>query len=215
MRDLSWLSTRGYALPSALQLVGNRFGLSARQRQAVLRCACSDDRLARRRARRVSTEALAGRRLGIDGFNVLTTLEGALGGAAILIGRDRCARDVLGLAGTWRRVRQTRPSIGLVARFLAEARAEGADWFLDRAVSNSGRLRQLLRERAQAEGLDWSVTIAADADAALLQRGGVVASADRRVLDGCEAWHNLACEVIRRHVPAAWTLDLARPPAGD
>src|SRR5262245_34772197 len=40
--DLSWLFSRGYAIPSALNLVGDRYRLVERQRVAVLRSACSD-----------------------------------------------------------------------------------------------------------------------------------------------------------------------------
>ena len=41
--DLSWLLTREYASPSALKIVGDRYALDARQRLAVMRCACSDE----------------------------------------------------------------------------------------------------------------------------------------------------------------------------
>ena len=68
--DLSWLLTRGYADPSALKLVGDRYQLVERQRTAVLRSSCSDAALIDRHARRVEPEALRGRTLRIDGFNV-------------------------------------------------------------------------------------------------------------------------------------------------
>ncbi len=42
-RDLSWLLSRGYASPSALKLVGDRYSLNVRQRIAVARCACGED----------------------------------------------------------------------------------------------------------------------------------------------------------------------------
>jgi len=72
--DLSWLLGRGYAEVSARKLVGDRHALTERQRMAVMRCACSDEALAGRLSRRLDPEALRGRRLGIDGFNVLTTV---------------------------------------------------------------------------------------------------------------------------------------------
>src|SRR4051812_41374582 len=68
--DLSWLLSREYATPSALKVVGDRYGLSARQRTAVVRSACSDAALASRRGREIPLAALAGRRLLIDGYNV-------------------------------------------------------------------------------------------------------------------------------------------------
>lgn len=86
--ELSWLLTRGYAEPSALKLVGDRHRLTERQRAAVLRSACPDPALAGRRSREVPVEALRGQPLRIDGFNLLLTLESALGGGVVLAGRD-------------------------------------------------------------------------------------------------------------------------------
>jgi len=65
--DLSWLLSREYATVSALKVVGNRYGLSARQRTAVMRCACSDAARAGRLGREVGLAEIAGRAVWIDG----------------------------------------------------------------------------------------------------------------------------------------------------
>ncbi|MHC4389515.1 MAG: DUF434 domain-containing protein, partial [Planctomycetota bacterium] len=92
--DFSLLLTKGYAEKSSLKLVGDRFPLTERQRLAVMRSACSDQKLISRRQRCVSVEALAGQRLAIDGYNVLITVEAAMSGAVIFKGRDGCFRDL-------------------------------------------------------------------------------------------------------------------------
>ena len=45
----AWLLSRGYATRSALKLVGDRHGLTARQREALARCACTDEQREHRR----------------------------------------------------------------------------------------------------------------------------------------------------------------------
>src|SRR5439155_3832987 len=70
--DLSWLMSRGYASPSAVKIVGDRYELTERQRSAVRRCACDDAALSARTSRRVAHGSLAGKTLLIDGYNVLT-----------------------------------------------------------------------------------------------------------------------------------------------
>jgi hypothetical protein len=84
--ELSWLLSRGYGDTAALKLVGDRHGLTARQRAAVQRAACAD---AARRARRASRQPLAairGRPLYLDGYNVLTSVEAGLAGGDALSG---------------------------------------------------------------------------------------------------------------------------------
>jgi hypothetical protein len=78
--DLSWLFSRGYAQPSSVKLVGDRYQLTTRQRLAVLRCACGDQQLTSRREREVYELNLTGNTVWIDGFNVITTVEAALSG---------------------------------------------------------------------------------------------------------------------------------------
>src|SRR5205823_7732523 len=105
--DFSWLLSRDYATPSALKVVGDRYGLSARQRTAVMRSACSDSARASRLERETQLANVAGRPLWIDGYNVLTSVEAALAGGVIIVGRDGCWRDMASMHGTWRRVEET------------------------------------------------------------------------------------------------------------
>ena len=46
-------------------------------------------------------------------------------------------------------------------------------------------------------------------DGVLAQAPEIIATADNSVLDRCTRWFNLAREIVRRHVPGAWIVDLA------
>ena len=87
VEHLSWLWSQGYAERSALTLVGNRFQLTRRQREALCRVACADDAL-RERASRCLDEVPGTHEVAIDGYNVLITVERALAGGLILVGRE-------------------------------------------------------------------------------------------------------------------------------
>ena len=205
---LSWLLSRGYAERSALKLVGDRFQLTERQRIAVMRCACSDASLRHRRRAAVPCAALAGHAVDLDGFNVLTTVEAALAGGVILDGRDGCYRDMASMHGSYRKVEETRPAIMLVGDVLEELGAADCCWFLDRPVSNSGRLAGMIREIAAQRDWRWHTRLENDVDAAIGSSARVVASADSIVLDRCSRWFNLAREVIDRRVPDARVIRL-------
>ena len=207
--DLSWLLSRGYALPGALQVVGNRYDLEARQRQAVTRSACSDEALARRRAAEAPAAALAGATLLLDGYNVLTTVEAALGGAVVLIGRDGACRDIAGIHGTYRRVEETLPALRRVGAHLYAAGVAHSAWYLDAPVSNSGRLKGVIEDVAREAGWPWTVHVVPNPDADLAAAtGAIVASADSVILDRCERWVSLAGEVVEGIEGVARVVDL-------
>ena len=152
VHDLSWLLSRGYADASSLKLVGDRHGLTQRQRMAVMRCACSDAALAERAKKMMPLSQLAGRTLLLDGYNVLTTLESALARGVVLAARDGCFRDIASMHGTYRKVQETQPAINLMGEKLMKAKIERCQWYLDRPVSNSGRLKKIVLDIAAQQG---------------------------------------------------------------
>jgi hypothetical protein len=207
--DLSWLFERGYKPVSGLKLVGDRYGLTERQRTAVARCACADSTAQTRRARMLDPAALSGERLELDGFNVLTTLEVALSGGVVLVGRDGVLRDIAGVHGSYRRVEETRPAIAAIDAFLRPLEVRGCRWLLDRPVSNSGRLRAVLLEHAAQAGLAWEVEVVPDPDVLLAGSSAVVCSADGQVLDRSARSFNLARACVQACAPGAFLVDLS------
>ncbi|MGD0654416.1 MAG: DUF434 domain-containing protein [Thermoguttaceae bacterium] len=208
--DLSWLLTRGYAHDSSLKLVGDRYGLVARQRIAVARCSCSDGDGDRRRIHEVTAQSLSNRSLKLDGYNVLTTIEAALSGGVILAARDGAFRDMASMHGTYRKVAETLPAFELLGAQLADLNLAECIWYLDRPVSNSGRLKSLMEELARKKGWPWQVELEQNPDALLAESPEVVATADSVILDRCRWWYNLARIVVTRHVRQAWIVDLSR-----
>ncbi len=207
---LSWLLSRGYADASSLKLVGDRFELTKRQRLAVMRCACSDDALVRRSRHRVEPPAMKSQTIAIDGFNLLTTVEAALSGGVILHGRDGCYRDMASMHGSYRKVQETAPALVRIGEFLAQAGIAAALWYLDSPVSNSGRLKTMIRETAAAHNWDWQVELVSDPDPLLSASQHIVITADSAILNRCETWCNIARPLVEQAVADAWIVDLSR-----
>ncbi len=209
--DLCWLLSRGYATPSALKLVGDRYALAARQRVAVARCACSEAERARRLAHQVDGRQVRGGRVWLDGYNVLTTIEAALGGGVVLGARDGAYRDMASMHGSYRKVAETRPALELLGRRLGELGAAQCRWYLDRSVSNSGRLKQVIEEEAASGGWRWEVELVPDPDPILSQAQEIIATADSVILDRCQSWLNLARETIAAYLPEVDVVRLWEP----
>lgn len=209
MADYAMLLTKGYAQKSSLKLVGDKFSLTERQRIALMRSACSDEQLTSRIERRIELEDIAGRRIAIDGYNVLITIEAAISGGVIFKGRDACCRDLASIHGTYRKVTETIPAVELIGRFLKEAGIVGALWLLDKPVSNSGRLKTLISDLAKQNDWPWEIELVISPDAVLTKADLIVATSDSAVLDACKKWINLATEIITQKLPSATIIDLS------
>ena len=208
--ELSWLLTRGYPEQAALKLVGDRYQLTARQRKAVARCACSGEALQGRLAKRLRPESISSRTIAVDGFNCLITLESAYSGAVLLRGRDRALRDMASVHGSYRRVEETRRAIEAIGTCLQQERVDAVVWYLDRPVSNSGRLAALLEQQAGERSWPWKVVLCANSDATMVASRTVAASSDSWILDRCDSWIDLPALVLEMEgrVDGTWILDL-------
>jgi hypothetical protein len=205
--DYCWLMTRGYAPLAALKLVGDHHRLRERQRVAVSRVSCSEAALARRQARRVSPSELSLRELAVDGFNAIISVEVALGGGVGLIARDGARRDLASVHGTYRRVIETPRALELLVTAVMSCSPAAVVWYLDRPVSNSGKLASMLRQHCTLAGHATAVELVDDVDRRVSQPGVIALSADSAVMEAAEHWFDLAGWVVQQHVPGAWTLD--------
>lgn len=211
--ELSWLLTRGYGETAALKLVGDHHDLIARQRAAVMRCACSDASLEGRRRRQADPAACSGKAIAIDGYNLLITVESALSGGAVLVGRDGCYRDLASVHGTYRKVEETVPALTLIMDQIAALGVARVDWYLDQPVSNSGRLKKLMAELLEERTTSksdppWNIELSPNPDRILREYTGVVATCDAAVLDACRMWMHLAGQIMQTSIPQAWILRL-------
>lgn len=210
--DYAWLLSRGYANKSALKLVGDRYELEVRQRLALFRTACPDQALESRKQRELPPQDCSGLALGVDGYNLLVTVESALSGGIVLIGRDGCCRDLASMHGTYRKVCETQRALELIAERIVALEVARVDWYLDKPVSNSGRLKAMMAELLETRGWleQFNIELLDSPDRALSKYPGVVVTADGPVLDRCGPWTSLARGIVAS-VPDAWIVQLDAP----
>jgi len=207
--ELSWLLTRDYSMKGAVKLVGDRHKLTDRQRLALARAACSDQSRARRGNTRVELEKLEAADLIIDGFNLIITIEAALSGGVLFRCRDDCIRDLSSVHGSYRSVDETAVAIQLIGESLAAFRVKSVTWFLDRPVSNSGRLAQRIHDCAAQKGWPWTVDTVFNPDREIVSSQRVVISSDGPLLDQVDRWTNFNRYLIEKSLAAPWLVDLS------
>ncbi len=206
--DLSLLLSRGYAPAASLKLVGDHFALKERQRLAVARAACSDQRREFRKENCLPLDAIKGQNLLIDGFNIIVTMEAALSGGVLIRCRDDCIRDMSSVHGSYRSVTETEEAIGLIGDALLGAGPASVTWLLDQPVSNSGRLAERIRGIAAEREWPWRVEVVMNPDKVIRSSDQVAVTSDSNILDGVKGWINLGKVLIGQRLPEAWIVDL-------
>lgn len=204
--DLSWLLRRGYSAKAASELVGNRYQLNARERLALSHASWER----RERSGEVAPEELVGERVCVDGFNLLITLETALGGGVLIRGVDGRIRDLAAVHGNYALRAETEEAIRLSLETLRELGVEESLWYFDRPVSNSGRLAALVRRIADELGIKAEALAVDRVDSLLKSCDGIVVTADAAILDSGVRWFDLAGYLIGRKIPGAWIVDLGK-----
>jgi len=208
MDDYCWLLSRGYAQSSSLKIVGDHFSLHGRQRLAIMRGGCSIQQALARKKKQFTLDQCRDRAVAIDGYNTIITIEAALAGAFIFSGRDGCYRDLAGLHGSYRIVAQTEPAAKLIGNYLREYGAGPVTWYIDRPISNSGRLKVLLTHISDENGWGWNFVVANNPDKTLVVTDEIVATSDSVILDARGSWINLARLIIKAHIPDARVIDM-------
>ena len=206
--EIQWLLDRGYRFDSVLPFVCNHYLLSSRQRLALQRSVLSTAKFERRRNTMLPFEAARNETIYIDGFNLVITIEVALSGSPVILGKDGVIRDLAGLRGTYRIIDKTEMAIKLIGKTLCDLEAKSVVFYLDSPVSNSGRLRKIILDRSTEWNLPVYVELVPNADV-MLSRMNRIVSFDAIILDTCEGWFNLARKIIEDNINDIWIVDLS------
>lgn len=194
--DVNYLLSRGFSEKSSIQLVGNRYKLNNRQQKAVRGMSASNIQINQRMNTQKSIKDLENEVVALDGFNVLIIIESLLSNAYVFKGLDGCYRDLSGIHGTYKKVRQTEKGIELIADIFTKAKVKNVIWVFDKPVSNSGRMKCFLEQIALENNYSWDIILENNPDKWLMQNSFINVSSDALILDNSKCWFNLIEEII-------------------
>lgn len=169
--------------------------LSERQRPALVRGISRYDDVIKRKSKEITNLSNI-EEVHIDGFNTIITLEVDLSKSLIIKSMDETIRDLAGLRGTYSVIDKTEVAIKLIGEFLLEHKIKKAIFYLDKPVSNSGRLKMKILEVLEGLGLQIEVWNIDNVDSVLKLKENVVSS-DAIILDSCISWINLNMYIIK------------------
>lgn len=198
--DFRYLLNRGYPRKAALELVGNRYGLTFDERHLLHRGVFSDADSESRRKRKIPIGKVRNRDLAIDGYNVIITIEAGLSGQPLIFGDDGFIRDISGLSGNFKKTKRTDEALQLILEAIKRVMPSQTLVLFDAPISMSGRLAQDVRDLLRKQGLLGDARALKVPEEILIGFPGVIATSDTAIIDRSKKVVDLAGYIIRNRV---------------
>jgi len=198
IEDYRYLLNRGYKRESAVRFVGDKYLLGRGARLLLYRCVHNDGEAEARRKKIVPLLRARGRRVAVDGFNTLITVEQLLEGRPLILCDDGFIRDLSATHNKYKPSDVTREAIRHIATCLKEAEVGEAGFFFDSQMSRSGELAALVGRILAEAGVKCVASAVRQADLGVVGYAEIVASSDAVVIDRATHSVDLVQEILRR-----------------
>lgn len=185
--DYFLLLNKEYPEAPTLKLVGDRYRLTGLQRIVLFRGITSEEKAASRKAK-ISADP-CGKKLHVDGYNVLFSIMNYLLGKTIFIANDGMLRDSGGVYGDIEDETFFYKAADVLFDFVKKSGVQSVAIYLDSPVSNSAFHAKEFAKRMTKARIDGKIVLAKPADAELKKvSDGIIATSDSGVIDatGCE-----------------------------
>lgn len=139
--ELRYLLNKGYRRKVALKFVSNHHMLPKEDRNLLFRKVFSKDEIKDHKNRKITINDLQGKKLGIDGYNVLITVETVLEDE-YLVCDDGFIRDVKASFGNYDITKKTEKSLKAIKKTLKGNQPREITFLYDSPVSKSGELAE-------------------------------------------------------------------------
>ena len=212
--DFRYLLNKGYPRKAALELVGNRYGLTSDERHLLHRGIFSDADSKSRRKRKIPIGKVRNRDLAIDGYNILITIETGLSDRPLILGDDGFIRDISGLSGNFKKTEKTEEALQLILDIVKRVKPLKTLFLFDSPISMSGELAQEVRSLLKKESLLGDAKAVKVPEKILIGYPGVIATSDTAIIDQSQEVVDLAGDIIKKRIGLKSLLRRKRKPLG-
>lgn len=182
VQDLRYLLNRGFPRSSAVEFVSDHYQLELEKRHLLARCVFSEDEIGDHRNRLLDPSESEGRELGIDGYNVLITVESILNGESVVKCDDGFVRDLQAIFGKYKMTDSSESALVEILREVRDMEFGNVTLLFDEQVSKSGELAGLTRLHMEKMGIEGNARTAVGVDAKVWDFD-VSASSDRVIIE--------------------------------
>lgn len=133
--------------------------------------------------------------MGIDGYNVLITIESILEGKRVVICDDGFVRDLRAIFGKYKMSKVTENALDKLLAVAAKADPDEVVLLFDKQVSKSGELASMARGKLDEMGLEGNARTTVGTDMGI-RDFAVVSSSDRGIIEKKEAVWDIPREIL-------------------
>jgi len=197
--DLRYLLSRGYGRISAVKFVGDKYKLDKPQRLLLYRGVYAPEGAAAHLKKLIGSDGIRQKKLSVDGFNVLLTVNSELKGIPNYLCDDGLVRDVSEIHSAATKENLSKP-LDLTISALRDLEAGRVYFVFDRLISRSGELSKQVSEEMRVNSIAGESLTAESADFEVLRRGEIAASSDSIIIDKADRVFDLAAYVITKKI---------------
>ena len=179
--DLYILLNRDYPKSYALRFVGDHYGLKDEERYILSRTVFSKEYILETKRKKTSLKEIKGKEIFIDGYNAIITTESVLM-KKTLLSMDGVLRDTRNVSKKHRITNETIESVELLLNLLKKYRPEYAQFYLDKMMSKSGKLSEIIREGMKERGIKGDSETILSVDHILKKKEGIIATNDSAII---------------------------------
>ena len=197
-RDVRYLLERGYPKTSAIRFVGDHYRLEKNERNVLTRVIIPPSTAIARNKKRLTCKEVTGRKILVDGYNVLIAIESMLECHTLWLCDDGFVRDTRGVFRSHNNTNITIEAVKQMCSTLSKCSVPYVKVLLDSQMSQSGELAAIIRQEMVLSSLQGEVSTSAHADFDLKNAGSeyVIATADGVIIDAVEKVVDLPAAII-------------------
>jgi hypothetical protein len=199
-RDIRYLLERGYSKTSSIRFVGDYYRLEKNERNVLTRVIIPSKIAIARNKKRLNYKEVTGKKVLVDGYNVLIALESLIDGYVLWLCDDGFVRDTRGVFRSHNNTDITIEAVKQMCSMLSKSNVPFVKVLLDSQMSQSGELAAIIRQELALLSLQGEVSTSSHADFDLKNAGSeyVVATADGIIIDAVEKVIDLPASVLEQ-----------------
>lgn len=181
--DMKFLLDRGYNRSRVLDLVTDRYLLNLDQKNHLQRMVFSQEDIEKRKNKLLSLKQAREKKIVVDGYNLLITMEAYLQDKKLIRGMDGLMRDNSQVFSNYSFDQKTKEAVDEILSLFQKIDPSYVLFIFDSQISKSGELCSYVREKIKDYGLKGDARTAKNADKEIKDLNWVTVSSDRAIID--------------------------------